>query len=256
VFLLPFSLFPHNAKDNPCDSWKDERSAALSPLYRWGAMLFRDRREAGEQLSAALRVYRDRRPHVLAIPRGGVLVGYEVAVALRAPLDVVVPRKLRAPGNPELAIGAVAHDGSVYLDEALVAALRVTDDYLQAEIAEQSVEVKRRMLLYRGDRPPPSLSGMVAVVVDDGIATGSTMIAALRAVRAMRPAWLVVAIPVAPADGVHRLHAEADDVVCLHRPPVFYAVGQFYENFAQTTDEEVVALLRRREAELKGGTGD
>jgi len=219
-------------------------------------MLFRDRRDAGEQLSAALRIYQDRRPHILAIPRGGVVVGYEVAVALRAPLDVVIPRKLRAPGNPELAIGAVAHDGTVYLDEALVAALRVADDYLQTEIAEQSVEIKRRMLLYRGDRPPPDLSGSVAVVVDDGIATGSTMIAALRAVRAMRPAWLVVAIPVAPADSTHRLHAEADDVVCLHRPPIFYAVGQFYENFAQTTDDEVIALLRQRETELKSGTGD
>src|SRR5207247_679828 len=137
-------------------------------------MLFRDRRDAGEQLSAALRIYQDRRPHILAIPRGGVVVGYEVAVALRAPLDVVIPRKLRAP----------------------------------------------------------------------------------RAVRAMRPAWLVVASPVAPADSMHRLHAEADDVVCLHRPPVFYAVGQFYENFAQTTDDEVIALLRQRETELKSGTGD
>lgn len=219
-------------------------------------MLFRDRREAGAQLSAALYAYRDRRPHILAIPRGGVVVGYEVAVALHAPLDVVVPRKLRAPGNPELAIGAVAHDGSVYLDEALAAALRVTDDYLRAEIAEQSVEIQRRMLLFRGDRPPPDLSGMVAIVVDDGIATGSTMIAALRAVRAMHPAWLVVAIPVAPTDGAHRLQAEADDVICLHRPPVFYAVGQFYENFAQTTDDEVIVLLRQRETELKGGTGD
>ena len=126
--------------------------------------MFRDRRDAGEQLSAALRIYQDRRPHILAIPRGGVVVGYEVAVALRAPLDVVIPRKLRAPGNPELAIGAVAHDGTVYLDEALVAALRVADDYLQTEIAEQSVEIQRRMLLYRGDRPPPALSGSVAAV--------------------------------------------------------------------------------------------
>src|SRR5205809_7008826 len=111
------------------------------------------------------------------------------------------------------------------------------------------------MLLYRGDRPPPDLSGSVAVVVDDGIATGSTMIAALRAVRAMRPAWLVVAIPVAPADSTHRLHAEADDVVCRHRPPIFYAVGQFYENFAQTTDDEVMVLLLQRETELKSKTG-
>lgn len=212
-------------------------------------MLFRDRREAGQQLSAALRTYQDRRPHVLAIPRGGVVVGYEVAVALHAPLDVVIPRKLRAPGNPELAIGAVAHDGTVYLDEALVAALRVPPDYVRAETAEQAEEITRRMLLYRGDRPPPDLSGSVAIVVDDGIATGSTMIAALRAVRGMGPARLVVAIPVAPADGMPRLHAEADDVVCLQRPPVFYAVGQFYDNFSQTTDNEVVALLRQREQE-------
>src|SRR5437899_3424688 len=204
-------------------------------------MLFRDRREAGEQLPAALRIYQDRRPHILAIPRGGVVVGYEVAVALRAPLDVVIPRKLRAPGNPELAIGAVAHDGTVYLDEALVAALRVADDYLQTEIAEHSVEIKRRMLLYRGDRPPPDLSGSVAVVVDDGIATGSTMIAALRAVRAMRPAWLVVAIPVAPADGVNQLLVDNDDVVCLHISHMFYAVRQFYVNIAQATDNYVIS---------------
>src|SRR5437879_12533760 len=117
-------------------------------------MWFRDRREAGQQRSAALRIYQDRRPHILAIPRGGVVVGYEVAVALRAPLDVVIPRKLRAPGNPELAIGAVAHDGTVYLDEALVAALRVAADYLQADVAERSVRGKRRRLLSRGDRPP------------------------------------------------------------------------------------------------------
>src|SRR5439155_22879548 len=111
-------------------------------------MLFRDRRDAGEQLSAALRIYQDRRPHILAIPRGGVVVGYEVAVALRAPLDVVISRKLRAPGNPELAIGAVAHDGTVYLDEALIAALRVGEYYLHTEIAEQSVEIKRPKFLY------------------------------------------------------------------------------------------------------------
>lgn len=219
-------------------------------------MLFRDRREAGQQLASALRMYRDRRPYVLAIPRGGVVVGYEVAVSLDAPLDVVVPRKLRAPGNPELAIGAVAHDGSVYVDEALAGTLRVTEEYLRDEIAQQTDEIQRRMRLYRGDRPPPNLAGMVAVVVDDGIATGSTMIAALRAVRAMRPAWLVVGIPVAPPDGVQRLQAEADDVICLHTPAAFYAVGQFYDSFTQTTDEEVIALLRRRKSELMTGTGD
>src|SRR2546430_32284 len=182
-------------------------------------MLFRDRRDAGEQLSAALRIYQDRRPHILAIPRGGVVVGYEVAVALRAPLDVVIPRKLRAPGNPELAIGAVAHDGTVYLDEALVAALRVADDYLQTEIAEQSVEIKRRMLLYRGDRPPPDLSGSVAVGGGGGKAPRSTMIAAPPGGRAVRPGPPGGAPPVAPARSTHPPHARTARRGCLHPPP-------------------------------------
>lgn len=213
-------------------------------------MVFRDRLEAGRELASALDPYRHRRPYVLAIPRGGVVVGYVVAAALAAPLDVVVPRKLRAPGNPELAVGAVALDGSVYLDAALAGSLRITDDYLRDEVAQQLEEIRRRMKLYRGDRPMPHLEGMTALVVDDGIATGSTMIAALRAVRAMRPQVLVAGTPVAPPDSAQRLRNEADAVVCLVTPAVFYAVGQFYDDFAQTTDEEVIALLRRREAEL------
>lgn len=215
-------------------------------------MIFRDRREAGWQLAVALAAYRDRKPFVLAIPRGGAVVGYEVAVALAAPLDVIVPRKLRAPFNPELAIGAVAHDGSVYLDTPLISSLRVSDEYLQDEVAQQTEEVHRRMRSYRGDRPPPMLVGTTAIVVDDGIATGSTMIAALRAVRAMRPQRVVAAIPVAPPEGVSRLREEADDVICLATPPMFYAVGQFYEDFGQTSDDEVVALLQRRHDELTG----
>lgn len=220
-------------------------------------MTFRDRREAGRQLAAALQAYRDRRPYVLAIPRGGVVVGYEVAVALAAPLDVIVPRKLRAPYNPELAVGAVAHDGSVYLDSPLLRHLDVAEDYLRDETDIQRGEIRRRMLLYRGDRPQPALNGAAAIVVDDGIATGSTMIAALRATRAAGPAVLVAAIPVAPAEIVGGLRREADDVICLYAPPVFYAVGQFYEDFGQTTDDEVIALLRRREHELREpGAGD
>ncbi len=213
-------------------------------------MTFRDRREAGRRLAEALEGYRARRPYVLAIPRGGIVVGYEVAVALAAPLDVVVPRKLRAPYNPELAIGAVASDGSVYYDSPLVGTLRVPEDYLQEEIAFQLDEIRRRVVLYRGDRPQPDLGGRAAIVVDDGIATGSTMIAALRATRAMHPVVLVAAIPVAPPEGVENLRREADEVVCLTTPMMFYAVGQFYEDFAQTADEEVTTLLRRREAEL------
>lgn len=210
-------------------------------------MIFQDRREAGQQLAEALSRYRDRQPVVLAIPRGGVVVGYEVAKALGAPLDVVIPRKLRAPYNPELAIGAVAHDGSVFLDSPLVSHLDVTDEYLREETARQLEEIQRRMQLYRGDRPAPALEGTTAILVDDGIATGSTMVAALRATRAARPAGLVAAIPVAPAEGVAMLRREADDVICLHTPPMFYAVGQFYMDFAQTDDEEVIALLRQRD---------
>lgn len=216
-------------------------------------MIFQDRREAGQQLAAALAAYRERRPYVLAIPRGGVVVGYEVAKALGAPLDVVVPRKLRAPYNPELAIGAVAHDGSVYLDSALMTHLDVSEEYLREETSRQLEEIRRRMQIYRGDRPPPAIEGTASIVVDDGIATGSTMVAALRAARAARPAHLVAAIPVAPAEGVAMLRREADDVVCLYMPPMFYAVGQFYVDFGQTDDAEVVALLRRREEELKDG---
>lgn len=219
-------------------------------------MIFCDRREAGRQLAAALGAFRSRRPYVLAIPRGGVVVGYEVAVALEAPLDVIVPRKLRAPYNPELAIGAVAHDGSVYYDSPLVRNLKISDDYLREETALQLEEIRRRMYLYRGDHPAPSLDGAAALVVDDGMATGSTMIAALRATRAMHPAHLVAAIPVAPPEGVEMLHSEADEVVCLHTPMMFYAVGQFYDDFGQTTDEEVIALLRRREQELMTGLGN
>ncbi|HXF81818.1 MAG TPA: phosphoribosyltransferase [bacterium] len=216
-------------------------------------MTFRDRRDAGRRLAEALEGYRARQPYVLGIPRGGIVVAYEVAKALDAPLDVVIPRKLRAPYNPELAIGAVANDGTVYYDTPLVGALKVPEDYLQDEIAFQLAEIRRRQAAYRGDRPLPRLEGRAAIVVDDGIATGSTMIAALRAVRKLAPAAMVAAIPVAPPESYESLRAEADDVVCLMTPLTFYAVGQFYDDFNQVTDEEAVALLQRRARELHGG---
>lgn len=208
-------------------------------------MLFRDRREAGERLGEALRGLDLPDPVVLAIPRGGVIVGAAVAAALAAPLDVVVPRKLRAPDNPELAIGAVAHDGSVYLDQTLLHLLGVDDAYVAEEIRRQREEIRRRLFLYRGREDYPSMAAHTVILVDDGIATGATMVAAARAVRAMRPAQTVIAIPVGPPDGVRRLEREADRVVVLETPPTFYAVGQFYEDFTQTTDEEVVEALGR-----------
>lgn len=204
-------------------------------------MVFADRRDAGRRLAAALGHLRDHRPIVIALPRGGVVVGREVATSLQAPLDVVVPRKLRAPYNPELAIGAIAEGGAVFIDEATARGIGTA--YVDREIAAQQAEIARRVQVYRGGRPTPSLEGRAAIVVDDGIATGATMIAALRAVRAKAPSRLVAAVPVAPPDGIARLAKEADEVVVVFAPPVFHAVGQFYEDFRQVDDDEVTALL-------------
>lgn len=211
-------------------------------------MIFRDREEAGRRLGNALLPYRGENAYVLAIPRGGVVVGAVVARLLGAPLDVIVPRKLRSPYNPELAVGAVAHDGTVYLDTSLSDSMGGDEAYLKQEVQYQRAEIARRLAAYRGGDEYPSMGGRTAVVVDDGIATGSTMIAALRAVRKMSSQQVVAAIPVAPAEGLQRLRSEADHVVCLYAPPAFYAVGQFYEDFTQTTDEEVMRLLREAAA--------
>jgi putative phosphoribosyl transferase len=204
-------------------------------------MTFADRRDAGRRLAAALAHLRDRRPVVLAVPRGGVVIGRQVADQLQAPMDIIVPRKLRAPFNPELAVGAVAEGGAVFVDEAT--ARGVSRAYLDTEIAAQQQEIERRVQVYRAGRPIPDLAGRTAIVVDDGIATGATLVAALRAVRALGPAHLVAAVPVAPPEGVARLAQEADEVVCLFAPAVFYAVGQFYDDFRQVEDDEVIALL-------------
>jgi len=209
-------------------------------------MVFADRRDAGRRLAAALDHLRERSPIVIAVPRGGVVVGHEVATHLQAPLDVIVPRKLRAPYNPELAIGAVAEGGAVFIDEGI--ARGIAPAYLEQEIAAQRAEIARRVQVYRGGRPIESPEGRAAIVVDDGIATGATMIAALRAVRSLRAAHLVAAVPVAPPDGLARLAREADEVVCLVAPPMFHAVGQFYDDFAQVDDGEVTALLAARPA--------
>jgi putative phosphoribosyl transferase len=202
-------------------------------------MRFVDRREAGQRLAAALEHLRARHPVVLAAPRGGVVVGGEVARILQAPFDAVVARKLRAPGNPELAIGAVAEENGVYLDTQP----GVTREYIEHELAAQRLEIARRVQTHRQGRPLPDLRGQTVIVVDDGIATGATVIAALRSVRAHEPAHVVLAVPVAPPESIARLAQEADEVVCLVAPAAFYAVGQFYDNFAQVDDDEVNAVL-------------
>ncbi len=209
-------------------------------------MLFNDRRDAGRRLAKRLAAEDLPNPVVEGIPRGGVVVAHEVAKALGAPLDVVISRKVGAPGNPELAVGAVAPDGALVLDHALVKALGVDERYLKEEAARQREEIARRLNRYRQGAPAIAVTGASVVVVDDGIATGATVLAALRGLRAAGPARLVLAVPVAPPDTLQRLSAEADAVVCLATPEPFYAVGQFYRHFEQTSDEEVMELLERQ----------
>ncbi|MDQ7794610.1 MAG: phosphoribosyltransferase [bacterium] len=206
-------------------------------------MLFLDRVDAGRRLARRLARAGLPDPVVLAIPRGGVVVAAEVARELDAPLDLVIPRKIGAPHNEELAVGAVGPDGSLHLDQDLVKALALTPAYLEEEARRQVQEITRRMSRYRGDRPYPDLAGKTVIVVDDGVATGSTVTAALTGLRARHPARLVLAVPVAPRDTLQRLAAEADEVFCLATPEPFHAVGQFYQSFGQTSDEEVVRLL-------------
>ena len=208
-------------------------------------VMFADRREAGRRLAAELLRRDFAAPVVLALPRGGVPVGYEIARALGAPLDIIVVRKLGAPGQPELGIGAVA-DGDHplgVLNQEVVKSLVVPDDYLEREVAAQLAEIRRRQTAYRGGRAAIPVAGRTAIVVDDGLATGGTMRAALRSVRRGTPARLVLAVPVAPPDALASLADEVDDTVCLATPEYFGAVGYFYRDFAQTTDEEVVRLL-------------
>lgn len=206
---------------------------------------FADRRSAGRALAKALAYLRDSHPLVLALPRGGVPVAYEVAVALDAALDLLIVRKLGAPGHEEFGIGAVI-DGAApqhILNDDAVRATGASADYVRRELDRQLAEIERRRRAYLGDRPSPAVAGRTVIVVDDGIATGATMTTALRAIRKAGPARLVLAVPVAPADVVPRLRAECDELVCLATPDPFFAVGVHYGDFRQTGDSEVIELL-------------
>jgi putative phosphoribosyl transferase len=207
--------------------------------------LFRDRADAGRQLSTHLTAYADK-PDVLilALPRGGVPVGYEIAKALRAPLDVYLVRKLGVPGHEELAMGAVASDGSYVVDEATVDAAGVSHQAFQIELVHEFAELKRREAAYRDDLPEPELAQRTIVLVDDGLATGASMYSAVSALKQRDPAEIVVAVPVAPNETCRTLEHLADRVVCPNRPYYFGAVGFYYADFTQVTDEEVRRLLR------------
>jgi predicted phosphoribosyltransferase len=208
-------------------------------------LLFYDRTDAGRRLAKLLKRRIQGPCIVLAIPRGGVVVGYEVAKELGCPLDVVISRKVGAPAQPELAVGAVAEDGVVFVDEEIAGLVGVSRDYVERRAREELREVRRRAEEYRGGREMPDLSGKTVILVDDGLATGLTMLAAVHMARNKGAEKVVVAVPVSPPETVAKLRRHADEVICLETPTNFYAIGQFYDRFDQLTDEETNSILRK-----------
>lgn len=206
--------------------------------------MFRDREDAGRQLAARLRGRTLRDPLVLAIPRGGVVIGAILARELGAELDVVLARKLRAPGQPELALGAVSETGEVYMNHHTEGYRTLVAPQVSVEREVQLNEIARRREVYRGRRPAAAMTGRSVIVTDDGIATGSTMIAALKVARGQGPHELIVAVPVAAPDRLAEVRGWCDEVVCLEAPPDFVAVGQFYDDFSPVTDDHAVTILR------------
>ena len=207
--------------------------------------LFHDRVDAGRRLAAALAEFKGEELVILGIPRGGVVVASEVAKALGAPLDIVVTRKIEAPGEPEYALGAVTQEGEVIMDRQAAESLGATKEYLDAQVMKKRAEVNERMRKFRGDAPYLDLEGKVVVIVDDGIATGRSVAAAVMSVKKRRPKKIVVAVPVAPKDAVETLTGDGTRVVCLETPGPFLAIGEFYGVFDQVDDKEVKQILDR-----------
>lgn len=210
-------------------------------------MLFQDRADAGRQLAKALLKYKDQHPAVLALPRGGVPVAAEVAAALSAPLDLVLVRKIGVPDQPELAMGAVT-DGqqpAVVRNNDVIELCGISDEAFDTVCKEELAEIERRRRRYIGDRQRAAVEGQFVIIIDDGIATGATTLAAIRAIRSRKPRELVLAVPVAPRDSIRKLRSEVDAIVCLDAPRDLGAIGYFYEDFRQVDDEEVIATLKR-----------
>ncbi|MDP9454669.1 MAG: phosphoribosyltransferase [Actinomycetota bacterium] len=224
----------------------------------WSRGSFGDREDAGRRLAEKLLGYRDENPVVLALPRGGVPVAYEIARALHAPLDVFFARKLGAPGRPEFGIGAVAQGGLRVLNERAVEAQGIPEEYIERAAQEETAEIERRLGLLRGKgHLEPEVGGRTAILVDDGLATGVTALAAVRALRRRNPGRLVLAVPVCAARSAETLRGEVDELVCLKEPSDLGSVGFWYKKFYQVEDEEVIELLERagREQEERGSTG-
>ncbi len=206
-------------------------------------LAFKDRQEAGKEVARALAEYKGKNVVVMGMPRGGVVVAREVAEALDAPLDIVVTRKIGAPGEPEFALGAVTQEGDVIVDSRAAESVGATAEYLQEEARRKKSEVKERMRRLRGDAPYPSLEGKTIIIIDDGMATGNSMRAAVQSIKMRGPKEVVVAVPVAPREAVAELSREGTKVVCLEQPRFFFAIGEFYKDFGQVEDAEVRKLL-------------
>lgn len=209
-------------------------------------MIFRDRQDGGKQLAQELLKYHHQ-PNVvvLGLPRGGVVTAFEVAKALSLPLDIVCPRKIGAPFNPELAIGAITETGEGVFHDNLISRLGISEKYIQQEVEKEKQQAQRRLTLFRKNRPKINLEGKTVILVDDGLATGATMEAAIKSVTAEGAAKIVVAVPVSPPDTYDKIQREVDEIVALSTPTFFEAVGQFYDDFSPTEDEEVVELLSK-----------
>ncbi|MBN1684019.1 MAG: phosphoribosyltransferase [Gammaproteobacteria bacterium] len=206
---------------------------------------FKNREDAGKQLAKLLKNYKKQNPIILGMPRGGVPVAYEIAKQLKAPLDVIVSRKIGAPGQEEFAIGAIAPGNIMILDQALVSSFSLTKEELIRLVDKEKKEMNRRIKRFRGEKPPLNVKNRTVIIVDDGIATGRTALAAIRAVRKQKPKSIVLAAGACAPDTIAMLEKEADQVICVMKPSPFFAVGSFFDDFGQTTDEEVVELLKK-----------
>lgn len=207
--------------------------------------MFKDRKDAGKKLAEKLLSYKDS-PNtiVLGLPRGGVITAFEVANKLHLPLDVICPRKIGAPFNPELAIGAITETGEGFFNEALIRECHISQEYIQKKVAEEKAQAEHRLKVFRKNREKRSVEGKVVILIDDGLATGATMKAAISTMQAEGALKMIVAIPVAPEDTLNEIETLVDEVICLDTPLFFAAIGQFYEDFSQIEDEEVIELLR------------
>jgi len=217
------------------------------------SMILKDRREAGELLAERLEIYKGRDPLILAVPRGGVVVAEQIHRALGGELDLIITRKIGAPNQRELAIGSTSGDGVVMLNDELISRLGIFPDYVQKAAAKEQAEIVRRLKLYRGEKKLPQIEGRLVIVVDDGVATGYTMLAALSSLRQHQPTELALAVPVGPPETFARLKKEVSALVYLEAPVDFAAVGQFYKHFDQVSDDQVIAILQQAQAEGNSG---